>query len=98
VYEGKLVANQRFVDVKTATGGFQALKFRNADVVFSSGSTNDSYFFINTEYTKLYVVKSAWRSRKEPVDHINAAMTNMKVFSVIQFATSARSRGGVLFT
>jgi hypothetical protein len=98
VYEGKLIANQRYLDPKTATGGFSALKFANADVVFSPAATNDSYFFINTDFLKLYVVRSAWRSRKDPVEHINAAMTNMKVFSVVQLATSARSRCGVLFT
>jgi hypothetical protein len=32
------------------------------------------------------------------VEHVNAAMMNMKVFSVLQFATRNRSRGGVLFT
>jgi hypothetical protein len=98
VYEGKLTPNARYTNPKQAIAGFETLKFVNADVCFSSAATNDSYFFINTEYVKLYVVKNAWRSRKEPIDHINAAMTNMKVFSVIQFATSARSRGGVLFT
>jgi len=55
-------------------------------------------WMFHTNDTKLFVVKSAWRSRREPIDHINAAMTNMKLFSVVQLATRNRSRGGVLFT
>lgn len=98
VYEGKLVANQRYVDANTATGGFKALKFKTADVIFSAGYTSDSFFFFNTNDTKLFVVKSAWRQRRTPVEHVNAAMMNMKVFSVCQIATRNRSRGGVLFT
>ena len=98
VYEGKLVANQRYVNGGTANGGFAALQFKNADVIFSSASTTDSYWFLNTDAIKLYVVKGAYRQRREAVEHINAAMMNMKIFSVLQIATSNRSRIGVLFT
>ena len=98
VYVGKLVANQRYVDSSTASGSFKAVQFKNADVIFSSGNSTDSMWMFNTKDTQLFVVKSAWRSRREPVDHINAAMTNMKLFSVVQLATRNRSRGGVLFT
>jgi hypothetical protein len=98
VYEGKLVANQRYVDANSASGGFKALKFKTADVIFSSGYASDSFFFFNTHDTQLFVVSSAWRKRRSPVEHINAAMMNMKVFSVLQLATRNRSRGGVLFT
>jgi hypothetical protein len=98
VYEGKLVANQRYNDTNTASGGFKVLKFKNADVVWSSGYTSDSFFMFNSADTKLYVVRSAWRQRRTPVEHINAAMMNMKIFSVAQLATANRSRGGVLFT
>ena len=98
IYEGKLVANQRFTDVNEASGGFKVLKFHNtADVIFTGAYTGNDYFFFNTNDTKLFVVRSAWRQRRTPVEHINAAMMNMKVFSVAQFATRNRSRGGILF-
>jgi hypothetical protein len=99
-FEACLVSNQRYMDVETGIAGFKALKFKTADYIFSMAPTvlQDSAWMFNTQNTKLYVVKSAWRSRRQPVDHINAAMSNMKVFSVAQLATSNRSRGGVLFT
>ena len=97
VYEGKLIANQRYAG-QVGAGSFTALKFGNADLVFSQAATNDSYFFMNTKHIKLYVVRSAWRSRRDPVEHINAAMTNMKLFSVLQLATDNRSRLGVAWT
>jgi aspartate carbamoyltransferase regulatory subunit len=56
--------------------------------VFSQAATNDSYFFINTKNLKLHVVKSAFRRRGEVIEHINAAMLNMKVFSVLQLSHS----------
>lgn len=98
VYEGKLVANQRYMDAETAMGGFKALKFKTADVIFSAAYTSDSYFMFNTNDTQLFVVRSAWRQRRTPVEFANAAMMNMKIFSVAQIATRNRSRGGVLFT
>lgn len=98
VYEGKLVANQRYVDAETAQGGFKVLKFKTADVVFTAGYSSDSYFFFNTNDTKLFVVRSAWRQRRSPVEFANAAMMNMKIFSVAQLATRNRSRGACLFT
>lgn len=98
-YEATLTPNQRFVNNSgTASGGFKALQFKTADYIFTSQYTSDSAWMYNTNDTKLYVVQDAWRSRRTPVEHINAAMMNMKVFSVLQFATRNRSRGGVLFT
>lgn len=101
VYVGKLAANQRYIGGDTASGSFKAVKFHNADVIYTSGyteSSTPSYWMFNTADTKLFVVRDAWRSRREPVDHVNAAMSNMKMFSVLQLATRNRSRGGVLFT
>ena len=101
-YVGKLVANQRFLGgEEAASGSWRNVKFHMADVIYSSGYTSgtfDSYWMFNTADTKLFVVRSAWRQRRTPVEHINAAVMNMKIFSVVQFATRNRSRGGVLFT
>jgi hypothetical protein len=97
-YQAKLTANQRFTG-KTANGGFESLTFgAGAKVVFSQAASNDSYFFINPKNLKLHVVKGAFRRRGDVVEHINAAMLNLKVFSVLQLGTNNRSRIGVLFT
>lgn len=98
LYVGKLVANQRYIGGGTASGSFDNVKFHNADVIFSSGTSADEYFFFNTHDTQLFVLKGAWRQQRPQQDHVNAAMVNKKLFSVCQLATRNRSRGGVLFT
>jgi hypothetical protein len=97
LFEGKLTPLQRF-ETSTGDGGFKILKFKTADFVFSNASSNDSIFFINTNNTKLYVVQGAYRQRRDAIEHVNAAMMNMKIISLVQFATNNRSRVGVLFT
>jgi hypothetical protein len=81
--------------------GFRVLKFKGTvDVIFSSVITTaqDSAWMFNTEDTKLYYVRGAWRQRRGAIEHLNAAMMNQKLFSVCQLATKNRSRGGVMFT
>lgn len=98
VYEGKLITNQRFSNAKKASGGFVELQFRNADVIFSKYAPTEKYYMLNTKNLKLYTVKGAFRRRRTPVEHTNAAAMNMKVVSIAQQATNNRSRLGVAFT
>jgi hypothetical protein len=51
-------ALQRFTSPKAAELGFEALKFKTADVVLDGTSTTDSAFFLNTQYLKLRVSKN----------------------------------------
>lgn len=97
-FEAALTANQRFNDVNKASGGLVELQFKTIPYLFTSEYTSDSSWMFNTMDTQLYVVMSAWRQRRKVQDHVNAAMSNMKIFSVCQFATRNRSRGGCLFT
>jgi hypothetical protein len=94
-------ANQRWVgNTTTAKAGFDNIKLINADVIYTSviTSAQDSAFMFNTKDTKLHVVRGAWRQRRPAIEAINGIMVNIKTFSVLQLATSNRSRGGVLFT
>lgn len=91
-------ANQRFLE--TTGGTLKYVKLQNADMVFSSaisGSTEDAFMF-NTQDTGLYVIKGAWRQRREAVEFTNAAMVNQKLFTVCQIVTRNRSRGGRLWS
>lgn len=97
-FEAALTANQRFANVNSASGGFTELQFKTIPYLWTGSYTSDSSWMFNTMDTKLYVVRGAYRQRRQPVEHVNAAMMNMKVFSVLQLATFNRSRGGVLFT
>lgn len=99
LYEAALTANQRFVGGGKADGSFTELAFKNIPYVFSSEApAGENAFMFNTNDTKLFVVMSAWRQRRKVQDHVNAAMSNMKIFSVCQLATSNRSRGGVIWS
>jgi len=95
-----LTPQQRFTDPKSATSGFGNVKLINASYIFSSviTSAQDSAWMWNTNDTALFVANTAWRKRRQPVEFANAAMVNMKIYSVLQLATRNRSRGGVLFT
>lgn len=91
-------ANQRFLE---ATGGtLKYVKLQNADYIYSSevSAAAEHAFMFNTQDTQLHVVRGAWRQRRSPVEFINAAMMNMKIFTVCQLVTRNRSRGGVLFS
>lgn len=98
VFEAALVPQQRFVDVKTASASWESLAFKNIPYLFTSAYTGKNVWMFHTDDTKLFVVDGSWRSRREAIEHINAAMMNMKIFSVLQLATRNRSRGGVLFS
>jgi hypothetical protein len=100
-FAAALQANQRWVgNGKTAKAGFDNLQLINADYIYTSVITTaqDSAWMWNTNDTKIYVVRGAWRQRRPAIESINGIMVNIKTFSALQLATSNRSRGGVLFT
>jgi len=99
IFEAALVAQQRFVNVSDKmSASAETLAFKNIPFIFTGGYTGRDVFMFHTSDTQLFVVSSAWRKRREATEFTNAAMMNMKIFSVLQLATRNRSRGGVLFT
>lgn len=98
VYESALTPNQRFVDERSANGGFKLLKFHDADVVFTHKYTSDSFFFLNPKALQLVVSKDYFRQKGDvfEVDDANAYVT--KIYSALQLVTNNRSRLGVCFT
>lgn len=98
VYEGKLQANQRFVDSKDAQGGFITLAFKTANMVFSQRYTGDSYYFLNGKNFQIRVSKSMYRFKDKETPLENAEGYKTSVFSVLQVITDNRSRLGVAFT
>lgn len=60
-YEGSLQDLQRYTSATSAAAGFEALKYKTADVVFDDntnfGTTAEKMFFLNTKY--LYLVQHA---------------------------------------
>lgn len=58
-YEESLQDNQRYMDSKSASAGFELLKYKTADVIFDDnsnfGTTAEKAYFLNTDY--LYMVQ-----------------------------------------
>lgn len=58
-YEEALQDNQRYMDSKKASAGFESLKYKTADIIFDSntnfGTTAERAYFLNTDY--LYLVE-----------------------------------------
>jgi len=99
IFEAALTQNQRFVDVgNKISASAETLAFKQIPFIFTGSYSGRDIFMFNTNDTQLFVVSSAWRKRREATEFTNAAMMNMKIFSVLQLATRNRSRGGVLFT
>ena len=61
-------------------------------------AASEDAFMFNTQDTQVWVVKGAWRQRRDAIDFTNAAMWNVKTFSVAQLITRNRSRGGRLWS
>lgn len=96
LFESQLQALQRWGDGGgTATAGFTALKFKDADYVFSQfGGT--SIYFLNPKNYQLTVSKQYFRDKgsTEVVPGQNAFY--FLIYSALQFVVNNKSRLGVL--
>ena len=97
-YADSLQANFQYNSAKSVDAGIQSLKFAGADMIFSQKYTSDTVWLINTKETKLYVIKDFYRQRRSEIELPNAATMNMKIVSLAQIATKARSRNNCVFT
>lgn len=95
LFESQLQALQRYSDAGTAAAGFQALKFKDADYVFSQyGGT--SIFFLNPKNFQLIVSKQYFRDKGTTYDVPGQNAFYFLIYSALQFVTSNKSRLGVL--
>lgn len=57
IYEGGLQDNQRYMDAKKASLGFESLMFKSAPIIFDDnanfGTTGETMYFLNTKYLEL---------------------------------------------
>jgi hypothetical protein len=95
-YEDSLQANQRFNDGKLAKLGFDALKYKAADVVYDTKCTDEKMYFLNTRFLsykyigeQMMSVGSATRPHNQGVTVVpmtsmgNLTITNAKVHGVM---------------
>ena len=62
-YEALLQPNLRYTDTKTADAGFQNLLFKSAPVMYDTGCTAGTFFFLNSKYLTLVGHSDKWFSQ-----------------------------------
>ncbi len=95
-YEDSLQANQRFNDGKMAKLGFDALKYKAADVVYDTKCADARVYFLNTKYMSykylgdsMFEVGAARQPHNQPVTIVpmtaigNLTITNARVHGVM---------------
>ena len=85
-------------DASSAMAGFNALKYRNADVVFDGGSgiPASHMYFINTDFLELVVHRDADMTQVEDQRAINQDAVVMPILFMGNLVCSNRSLQGVL--
>ena len=91
---------QRYATADSATAGFRALKYVDADVIFDSntnfGTTAERAYFLNTEYLEIVVHRDAnWNTMDEKVS-INQDAVVIPVLWQGQLVCSNRSLQGIM--
>ena len=95
-YENSLQANQRFNDGNMAKLGFDALKYKAADVVYDNKCSATRMYFLNTKYmsykylgSQMFEVGEARQPHNQPVTIVpmtsigNLTITNARVHGVM---------------
>lgn len=99
-YEGGLQDLQRYGDVKAARMGFEALKYKNASVIFDDntnfGTTAQRGYFLNSKYLYLKEHSNARWDQDDSKTPINQDKTVIPIYWMGNLCTSNRARQGVL--
>lgn len=100
-YESALQANQRYADSKSASAGFESLKYKTANVIFDNNTnfttTTEDMYFLNTDY--LYLIEHSdarWTQDDEKVP-VNQDAIVIPMYWMGQLVTTNRSLQGLLF-
>ncbi len=100
IYEGGLQDLQRYAAADKAASGFQALKYKSADVIFDSnsnfGTTSEKAYFLNTKY--LYLMEhpdARWTEDDEKVP-VNQDAVVVPIYWMGQLCCSNRALQGVV--
>lgn len=101
-YEESLTDLKRYTTSNEATGGFVALKYKNADVIFDGGTAHGSgipdahMYFLNTDFLKLCVHRDANWSEVGDQRAVNQDAVVMPIIWQGNLVCSNRSLQGVL--
>jgi hypothetical protein len=97
VYEQSQLSIKRYTDEVKAVGGFQALKYKTADVIYDGGSGIPSAhsYFLNTDYLELVVHKDADLEVMEEMRPVNQDAAVIPILWMGNMTCSNRSLQGV---
>jgi len=97
VYEQSQLSIKRYTDETKAVGGFQALKYKTADVIYDGGSGIPSAhsYFLNTDYLELVVHKDADLEVMEEMRPVNQDAAVIPILWMGNMTCSNRSLQGV---
>jgi hypothetical protein len=95
LYESQLQAQQRWVGVSEADGGFMALAFKNAKMVFSQYG-DDHMYFLNPKNYQIIVSKQYFRDKGNTQEINDQNAFRFFIYSALQAVTNNKSRLAVL--
>ncbi len=98
LFEGLLLANERFTSKEEADGGFmnENLKFKGAKLAYDVACLAGSLYFWNPKFLKLVYKKGSWFKMLESVRPANQTLTVYPVRTMANFVTTNRRRLGVV--
>lgn len=92
---------QRYMDGELAKSGFEAIKYKSADVVFDDntnfGTTDEKAYFLNCDYLYLVQHKDAQWSTDDEKTPVNQDAVVIPMYWMGNMVTTNRARQGVLF-
>lgn len=95
-YEDLLQPQERFMDAKTADGGFQNLLFKGAPVVYDNYVSTGDVYFLNTKYLRLVGHSDTWFKPTPFVRPTNQDARFAQILCYGELTISNRARQGVL--
>jgi hypothetical protein len=100
-YEESLQDNQRYMDSRSASAGFEMLKYKTADVMFDSNSnfstTGELMYFLNTDYLYLVQHPDAQWTQDEDKRPTNQDAVLIPLYWMGQLIVTNRARQGRLY-
>jgi hypothetical protein len=101
-FEATLQTNQRYTESSMAALGFEALKYKSADLIFDDNTDNftttgEKMYFINTEYLKLIQHSDAQWTQDDQKVPTNQDAVIIPIYWMGQLVCTNRSLQGVMF-
>lgn len=98
LFEGLLLANERFTSKEEADGGFmnENLKFKGAKLAYDVACLAGALYFFNPKFLKLAYKKGSWFKMLESQRPANQTLTVYPVRTMCNLITTNRRRLGVV--